>query len=269
MVVIAEIGINHNGDMLLCKQLIDMAVMAKCEYVKFQKRNPDVCVPEHQKNILKETPWGEMTYLDYKKKIEFGKEEFDEIDSYCKEKGIKWFASVWDVDSVNFINQYNVPFIKIPSAKITDIELLGCVSACNKKVIISCGMSSGEEIDIAVKLLNEPIIMWCNSSYPAKDNELDLNVIQTLKDKYPNNIIGYSGHEEGISASIIAATIGAEIVERHITLSRSMWGTDQAASLIYDQLWRLVRDLNKINIWLGINTIKVYDSEKKIRNKLR
>jgi len=266
---IAEVGINHNGSLELAKELIDLAVRSKCDVVKFQKRNPDICVPEDQKNKLKETPWGVMTYLDYKKKIEFSEVEYDEIDRYCKTQGIQWTASVWDEDSLVFITQYDIPFIKVPSAKITDIDLLEKIKSTGIKSVMSCGMSTEEEIDVAVKVLDPMAILWCNSSYPAKDSELNLNVIQYLKWKYPSTKIGYSGHEEGISACIVAKTLGAEIIERHITLSRSMWSTDQAASLIYDQTWRLVRDLNKINIWKGETEITVFDSEEKIRKKLR
>lgn len=274
MKVIGEIGINHNGDIRVAKQMIDMAVKAGVDCVKFQKRNPDVCVPEHQKDVMRDTPWGQMKYIDYKYAIEFGKEEYDEIERYCTEKGIQWSVSVWDKDSVDFIRQYQLPFIKIPSAKITDLDLIRhlCTSI-RKPIIISTGMSTVEEIDAAVQVIegfNLPLtIMHCNSTYPAKDSELNLSYITLLKAKYHRHTIGYSGHEEGISASIIAAHLGAEVIERHITLSRSMWGTDQAASLVFDQLYRLTRDIKRIPMWLGDGQKRIYPGEQKIKNKLR
>jgi N-acetylneuraminate synthase len=271
--IIAEIGINHNGELKNAKKLIDMAFLAGCDIVKFQKRNPDICVPESYKNRIKITPWGDMSYLEYKHKIEFGKEEYDEIDKYCKSKPIDWTASVWDLESLNFLTQYDIPFIKIPSAKITDIDLLNETRETGIPVVMSLGMSTFTEIDRAVNIFkwdpHDLILLWCNSSYPSKDNELDLNVIPKLKNLYPWARIGYSGHEEGISVCLIAKVLGAEVFEKHITLSRSMWGTDQAASLVYDQLWRLVRDLKKVDVWKGTDNIEVYNSEKLLMEKFR
>jgi len=275
--IIAEIGINHNGELKNAKKLIDMAFLAGCDIVKFQKRNPDICVPESYKNRIKNTPWGDMSYLEYKHKIEFGKEEYDEIDKYCKSKPIDWTASVWDLESLNFLTQYDIPFIKIPSAKITDIDLLNETRETGIPIVMSLGMSTLAEIDTAVNIITVKLdgnftdltLLWCNSSYPSKDNELDLNVIPKLKIRYPWARIGYSGHEEGISACLIAKVLGAEVFEKHITLSRSMWGTDQAASLVYDQLWRLVRDLKKVDVWKGTDSIKVYNSEKLLMEKFR
>jgi len=268
---IAEIGINHNGDIKIVKEIIDMCVLAKVDYVKFQKRNPDVCVPDKEKFKLKNTPWGEMTYIEYRKKLEFSEKEYDEIDSYCRSKNIKWFASVWDIDSLKFIIKYDVDFIKIPSAKITDYDLLNAVALLKIPVIISTGMSTEKQIDDAVNILNncDLTIFHCNSSYPADDKELNLKYIVKLKEKYPFTKIGYSGHEEGISACIVAKTLGAEVFERHVTLSRSMWGTDQAASLVYDELYKLVRDLKKVDVWIGDGIKKVYESEKLVMSKLR
>jgi|TARA_Y100000310_G_scaffold308935_1_gene352544 N-acetylneuraminate synthase len=268
---IAEIGINHNGDIDLAKQLIDLAKQSDCDVVKFQKRNPDICVPESYKNRIKSTPWGDMSYLEYKHKIEFGKKEYDEIDRYCKSKPIDWTASVWDLDSLKFLVQYDIPFIKVPSAKITDINLLNNVRETGIPTVMSLGMSTFKEIDKAVNIFKytDLILLWCNSSYPTKDNELDLNVIPKLKNLYSWARLGYSGHEEGISACIIARVLGAEVFEKHITLSRSMWGTDQAASLVYDQLWRLVRDLRKVDVWRGSGDIQVYGSEKLLMEKMR
>jgi len=265
---IAEIGINHNGDLVLAKQLIDMAIKSDCDVVKFQKRNLDL--PQYYCSGKRETPWGEVDYMDYKKRIEFGKKEYDAIDKYCEGK-IKWTASVWDLESLDFIMQYDIPFIKIPSAKITDLKLLEAIKKTKKPVVMSGGMSSAKEIDDAVEILkgNELTILWCNSSYPAKDKELDLNVIPELKRKYPFVKIGYSGHEEGISACIVAKVLGAEVFERHITLSKSMFGSDQSAIISYDQLYRLVRDIKKVEIWKGSKQLKIYKSEGVVRNKLR
>ena len=270
---IAEVGINHNGDMKLVKEMIDMAVICKVDVVKFQKRNPDKAVPEHQKNIEKIVPWRKekTTYLQYKKDIELSKEDYDEIDRYCRSKDIRWTASVWDLDSVEFINQYDVPFIKVPSALITHMELLEALKLTGKKVYMSTGMSTESEVNAAVEALGDSleVLFHCNSSYPAKDNELNLSYITMMKLNYPNIKIGYSGHEEGISACIVAKVMGAEVFERHITLSRSMWGTDQAASIVFDQLYKLRRDLEKVNEWIGLPVKKVTDSEKPIRLKLR
>lgn len=277
---IAEIGINFAfGDdkskfLDNAKEMIDMAVMAKCDVVKFQKRTPELCVPEEQKNKEKTVPWRKevTTYLQYKKDIEFEKEEYDEIDRYCKQRGIKWTASVWDIPSAQFINEnYDVPFIKIPSALITNYELLSYCNNNFSRVIMSTGMSTEEEINNAVNWLSDTnlTIMHCNSSYPAKDEELNLLYIRKLKEKYTETKVGYSGHQKGISADIVAVMCGADVIERHITLDRSEWGTDQAASIVYDQLYRIIRDIKKIKIWLGKPEKKVWDSEKCIRKKLR
>jgi len=270
---IAEVGINHNGDMKLVKEMIDMAVICKVDVVKFQKRNPDKAVPEHQKNVEKIVPWRQekTTYLQYKYDIELSKENYDEIDTYCREKDIKWTASVWDLDSLDFINEYDVPFIKIPSALITNVELLEACKKSGKKIYMSTGMSTEEEVNKAVEILGDSldVLFHCNSSYPAKDTELNLSYLTMMKLNYPNVRIGYSGHEEGISACVVAKVMGAEVFERHITLSRSMWGTDQAASIVFDQLYKLIRDLSKVQDWIGLPIKKVTDSEIPIRKKLR
>jgi len=285
---IAEIGINYafgedkSKFLQNAKELIDMAVMAKCDVVKFQKRTPELCVPKEQMNKEKIVPWRKepTTYLQYKKDIEFGKEEYDEINRYCKQRGIKWTASVWDIPSADFLSMYKVPFVKIPSASITDYDLLDACVDLFDKIIFSTGMSTEEEIKMCYNNLIEDVngtktlqknitIMHCNSSYPAKDEELNLSYIKKLKEDYPDCKIGYSGHEQGISACIISKVMGAEVFERHITLSRSNWGTDQAASLVFDQLWRLVRDLKKVDTWIGDGVKKVYPSEEPIRDKLR
>ena len=277
--MIAECGINYAfGDdkskfVDNLKQLIDMAVVCGCDCIKIQKRNPDKAVPEHQKNVEKIVPWRQekTTYLQYKHDIELSKEDYDEIDTYCRARDIKWTASVWDLDSLEFICKYDVPFIKIPSALLTHTELLRACKASGKKVYLSTGMSTESEVNAAVETLGDSldVLFHCNSSYPAKDNELNLSYLTMMKLNYPNVRIGYSGHEEGISACIVAKVMGAEVFERHITLSRSMWGTDQAASIVFDQLYKLRRDLDKVNDWIGLPIKKVQDSEKPIRVKLR
>ena len=272
--IIAEIGINHNGSLDIAKKLIDIAHVAGCDAVKFQKRNPDICVPEHQKNIIRETPWGEMTYLEYKYKVEFGKNEYDEIDEYCNQKGITWSASPWDLDSLEFLNQYDIPFIKIPSALLTNIELLVASAKTDKKVILSTGMSTIEEIDKAVvtmKTANKDCIyalLHCNSSYPAPNEDLNLRCIKTLKERY-NCEIGYSGHEFGLTTSISSVCLGATIIERHITLDRTMWGTDQMCSVEPQGLIKLVRGIKELKLALGDGIKRVTETEIPIRNKLR
>ena len=278
---IAEIGINHNGDMDIAKRLIDIASAAGCDSVKFQKRNPDVCVPEDEKSKIRETPWGKMTYLDYKYKVEFGKEEYDEIDVYCKERKIDWSASPWDLDSLEFLMQYDIPYIKIPSAMLTNDELLIAARDTDKKVILSTGMSTREEIDHAVVLLKSKIVvepyyekagnfvlLHCNSTYPAPIDELNLCAIKTLKERY-NCEVGYSGHEFRLSTSVAATYLGASVIERHITLDRSMWGSDQLSSVEPQGLFKLMSGIRELELARGDGEIKVTESEKKVRKHLR
>jgi len=272
--IIAEIGINHNGDLSIAKKLIDIAKVAGCNVVKFQKRNPDVCVPEHQKSVMRDTPWGRMTYLEYKYKVEFGKKEYDEIDVYCNERNIHWTASPWDLDSLDFLNQYNVPFIKIPSALLTDLDLIRKTVETGKKIIISTGMSTLDEVDAAVKTIKETnanasyAVLHCNSTYPAPNNDLNLRCIQTLKDRY-NCEVGYSGHEFGLTTTIASICLGATIIERHITLDRTMWGTDQMCSVEPQGLIKLVRGVHELSNALGDGKKVVTETEKPIRDKLR
>lgn len=269
--IIAEIGINHNGDLNIAKRLIDIAAVAGCDAVKFQKRNPDVCVPEHQKGVMRETPWGTMTYLDYKYKVEFEKEEYDEIDSYCREKGIAWSASPWDLDSLNFLNQYELPFIKIPSAMLTNDELLKAAVNTGKKIILSVGMSTEEEIDNAVEILKyskDFAILHCNSTYPAPIEELNLSAIKTLQEKY-NCEVGYSGHEFRLGTTVAAVYLGATIIERHITLDRTMWGTDHMSSVEPQGLIKLVKGIRELEQAYGDGEIKITESQIPIRSKLR
>lgn len=268
--IIAEIGINHNGDIEIAKQLMDVAVETGCDAVKFQKRTPEICVPEEQKSIPRETPWGSMTYFEYKKRIEFEQPEFEQIDAYAKKIGIDWFASPWDVPSVDFLEGFNVPCQKIASACLTDSELLTAVNKTKTTTILSTGMSSIEEIDKAVSLLNNvPLaIAQATSTYPAEASELNLRAIQTFADKYKVPV-GYSGHERGLQVTIAAVALGATFIERHITLDRSMWGTDHSASLEPEGLKKLVRDIRIIELALGDGKKKVYESEIPIRAKLR
>jgi len=268
---IGEVGINHNGDINLAKKMILEAKKAGFSAVKFQKRNPEISTPENVKSKLRETPWGEMTYLDYKFRIEFEKKEYDEIDNYCRELEIDWFASCWDIDSLNFLLNYEPPVLKIASASITNKDLLIAHRDSMLPIIMSTGMSTPDEIHKAYTILknNDLAILHTTSTYPCPPEELNLNVIKTLIQQYPNNPIGYSGHESGLSTSIAAAVLGAKIIERHITLDRAMWGTDQAASLEPIGMQRLVGSINKIITALGDGKKKVYESEISIKEKLR
>ena len=275
--IIAEIGINHNGDLDIAKRLIDIASAAGCDAVKFQKRDPDVCVPEHQKNVVKDTPWGSMTYLEYKHRTEFGEIEYDEIDRYCKERKIRWSASPWDLGSLDFLLKYDVPFIKIPSAMLTNKALLeGCLSS-GKKVILSTGMSTEDEISEAVSFLEERItvkskssyaILHCNSTYPAPLEEINLSCIKTLKERF-NCEVGYSGHEFRLGTSVAAIYLGASIIERHITLDRTMWGSDHLSSIEPQGLFKLVSGIRELEKAYGDGVLKVSESEKDVRKKLR
>jgi N-acetylneuraminate synthase len=271
--LIAEIGINHNGDIQIAKQLIDAAFACGWDCVKFQKREPDVCVPEHQKQTLKDTPWGKMTYLDYRKKVEFNKKQYDYINKYCKEKPIAWTASVWDIDSCVFINNYDTPFLKIPSAKLTDKNLLIEAAKSNKSLIVSTGMSTLKEIDEAVETIRKYgksffMLMHTNSVYPTPIKDLNIKCIQTLKERY-NCPIGYSGHEYDLEATVFAVATGAVVIERHITLSHNMWGTDQASSLEVMGMDMLQKRIKDVKIILGDGIKKVTTEEEIIRKKLR
>ncbi len=270
--IIAEIGINHNGSLDTAKRLIDIAALSGCDAVKFQKRNPDVCVPEHQKNVPRETPWGTMSYLEYKYKVEFGKEEYDQIDEYCKTKNIAWSASPWDMDSLAFLEQYDIPFIKVPSAMLTNEELMRGCAKSGKKVIFSTGMSTLEEIDQAVGWMREEdcefALLHCNSTYPAPLEELNLQCIKTLKDRY-NCEVGYSGHEFRLGTTVSSVYLGATIVERHITLDRTMWGSDHLASLEPQGLIKLVKGIRELEVALGDGVKRLYDGELPARKKLR
>ncbi|HOG58525.1 MAG TPA: N-acetylneuraminate synthase family protein [Anaerolineaceae bacterium] len=268
--IIAEIGINHNGSLDFARQMILAAQQAGVDAVKFQKRTPELCVPEHQRNQMRETPWGYITYLDYRYKVEFGQEDYQEIDRYCKELGIAWLASSWDIPSVEFMEQFNPPAHKIPSALLTDHALLRAYRATGRPLILSTGMSTLEEIKESVALLGEENLILCHttSSYPCPPDELNLRMVQTLRGMF-NCPVGYSGHEVGLVPSAVAVALGACLVERHITLDRAMWGSDQSASVEPQGIERLVKYIRVTEQALGDGVKQVYDSEKSSLSKLR
>lgn len=269
---IGEIGINHNGDIQIAKKLMDAVSATGWDCAKFQKRNPDVCVPEHQKEVMRDTPWGRMRYIDYKHHIEFGDEEFDYINQYAKEKPIHWTASAWDMDSLQFLLERNVPFVKVASAMITDLELLAEASKSGVPVVMSTGMSTLKEVDEAVNQIMKngpaPVVMHTNSSYPTPRAELNLNLIPFYKERY-GCVVGYSGHEQDLEPTVLAVALGAKVIERHITLSHEMWGTDQKASLEVHAMHMLRKRCEDIDIILGSTNKVVTPSEIAIRKKLR
>ena len=267
--VIAEIGINHNGDINIAKKLIDTAVEVGCDAVKFQKRTIDIVYTKEELDRPRESPWGN-TNREQKNGLEFDEEEYSIINKYCDKKGILWFASCWDNASVDFIERFNPPCYKIASACLTDDNLLKYTKSKGKPILMSTGMSTMEQIQHAVDVLGEEdlVIMHCTSTYPSKLEELNLNVIRTLK-HYFRCPIGYSGHEVGLVESAVATTLGACAIERHITLDRAMYGSDQAASVEPQGIKRLVRDVREIPVIKGDGIKKVYESEKPIIKKLR
>ncbi|MCF8243029.1 MAG: N-acetylneuraminate synthase family protein [Melioribacteraceae bacterium] len=269
--IIAEIGINHNGSIDVAKKLIDGAVFSGCDAVKFQKRTPELCVPKDQWNIERDTPWGRMTYIDYRHKIEFGYEEYAEIDRYCKERGIHWFVSPWDEEAVDFIEQFDPFAYKIASASLTDNELLSKLKSTGKPVMLSTGMSTLEQVDAAVELVGKDNLMIAQSTsnYPCKLEELNIKVIKAYKERYYPVPVGYSGHETGLSPTFAAVALGANFIERHITLDRAMWGSDQAASVEIQGFFRLVENIRDIEKSLGNGIKTVYESELKSIQKLR
>jgi N-acetylneuraminate synthase len=269
--VIAEIGINHNGDVDIAKQMINVAVNAGVDAVKFQKRTPEVCTPPDQQKKMRQTPWGYITYLEYRYKVEFGQDEYQEIDRYCSELGIDWFVSVWDEGSVDFIEQFNPSVYKLPSAALTDHNLLRHVRATGRPIILSTGMSTMDEIREGIDAVDEGNlgVMHSTSAYPCDPEELNLKMIETLKREFPNIPIGYSGHEVGLVPSTIAVALGACMIERHLTLDRAMWGSDQAASVEPGGFEKLIKYIRVTEQALGDGVKKVYDSEKDVMKKLR
>jgi N-acetylneuraminate synthase len=270
--VIAEIGINHNGSLDNALAMIDGAVQAGANCVKFQKRTPELCVPKDQWHLERDTPWGRMTYIDYRHKVEFDADDYTVIDEYCKRRGIDWTVSCWDIEAVAFMEEnFNVPFYKAASASLTDLDLLNTMIATGRPLIISTGMSTMEEIGAAVDEIGTENLMIAHatSTYPCKPEELNLRMIETLKGRYPGVPIGYSGHEVGLTTTAAAVALGASFVERHITLDRAMWGTDQAASVELGGLARLIRDIRDVEASLGDGVKRVYESELGPRAKLR
>jgi N-acetylneuraminate synthase len=269
--ITAEIGINHNGSLEDALALIDVAADAGCDAVKFQKRTPEICVPKDQQDVERDTPWGRMTYLAYRHRVEFDQDGYAAIARHCVSRGIAWFASPWDVPSVDFLEMFNPPAHKIASACLTDDELLEKVRQTQRTVILSTGMSTPEQIRHAVDVLGRERLIMCHttSSYPAPAAELNLRMIHTLAYSYPDVPIGYSGHEIGLQTSIAAVALGACFVERHITLDRALWGSDQAASIEPAGVARLVRDIRVVESALGDGVKRVYESELPIQRKLR
>lgn len=269
--IIGEIGINHNGDINIARKLIDAAVLAGADAVKFQKRTIDIVYSKEYLESSRKSPWG-TTQREQKEGLEFGKKEYDEIDRYCKERGIEWLASAWDNESQLFLRKYDLKYNKIASAMLTDEELLNFVAEEKKYTFISTGMSIMEEIEQAVDIFNKhncPIcLMHCNSSYPALTHELNLNVIKTLKERF-NVDVGYSGHEFGLTPTYIAVALGAVAVERHITLDRTMYGSDQMASVEVSAFYKMVKQIQSIQHSLGDGVKRVTESEMPIRKKLR
>jgi N-acetylneuraminate synthase len=269
--IIAEIGINHNGDLNIAKQMIDAAVHAGVDAVKFQKRTPEIATPPDQQTQMRETPWGYITYLDYRRKVEFNEDQYCEIDRYCKEKGIMWLVSVWDEPSVDFMEKFETPAYKIPSASLTDFGLLRKARATGKPLILSSGMSTMEQIRKGVDIAGEKdlVLMHCTSTYPCEPEELNLKMIETLRREFPNIPIGYSGHEVGLVPSAVAVALGACMVERHLTLNRAMWGSDQAASVEPWGFETLVKYIRVSQVALGDGIKKVYASEQPSLQRLR
>ncbi|WP_035758507.1 N-acetylneuraminate synthase family protein [Granulicoccus phenolivorans] len=269
--ITGEIGINHNGDIENATKLIKIAAEAGCDAVKFQKRTPEICTPRDQWDVMRDTPWGRMPYIEYRHKVEFGEDGYAEIAKTCAEHGIEWFASPWDEPSVDFLEKFDVPAHKVASASLTDDGLLKKLAGTGKTIILSTGMSTMEQIEHAVETVGTQnlILAHATSTYPAQAEELNLRMINTLAAKYPEVPIGYSGHETGLQTSLAAVVLGASFLERHITLDRAMWGSDQAASVEPGGLERLVRDIRVVEAALGDGVKKVYDSELGPMKKLR
>lgn len=269
--IIGEIGINHNGSLEIVRQMIEGAAKAGADAVKFQKRTPELCVPRDQWQIERDTPWGRMTYIDYRHKVEFTFEDYKKIDAICRENGIQWFASCWDEEAVAFMERFETPVYKVASASLTDLTLLDAYKKTGKPIMLSTGMSTQQEIDLAVDFIGRDQLLLAHSvsTYPAKLEELNLSMIQTLKSRYEGVPIGYSGHETGLAPTVAAVAMGATFVERHITIDRAMWGTDQAASLEMVGLERLVRDIRDIEKARGDGIKRVYESELASKKKLR
>ena len=268
---IAEIGINHNGDLEICKQLIDLAKKSGCDAVKFQKRTIENVYSKDQLDSYRESPWGKTT-REQKEGLEFNFDEYRIINKYCKQNNILWFASAWDLDSLKFLSRFNLKYNKVASAMIVDKKFLNEVAKQKKYTFISTGMSRLRDIDMAVKIFRKNKckfeLMHCVSTYPMKDKDANLNMIKSLKKRYKCKV-GYSGHEDGVAISLAAATLGATSIERHITLNRTMYGSDQAASLEERGLTEMIRQINKITLALGNGVKTITKEEKIVAKKLR
>jgi N-acetylneuraminate synthase len=269
--ITGEIGINHNGDLAKAIALVDEAADAGCDAVKFQKRTPEICTPRDQWEIERDTPWGRMSYIDYRHRVELDVEAYAAIDERARHRGIAWFASPWDIQSVDFLEAFDVPAHKVASACLTDDDLLRRLRGTGRTIILSTGMSTMRQIRHAVEVLGSHNIILCHatSTYPAPAAELNLKMINTLQAEFPNVPIGYSGHETGLQTTLAAVAMGAVFVERHITLDRSMWGSDQAASIEPQGLARLVRDVRVITEAMGDGVKQIYDGERAAMKKLR
>jgi N-acetylneuraminate synthase len=269
--IVAEIGINHNGSLELALRMIDEAHAAGCDAVKFQKRTPELCVPPAQQSQERDTPWGRITYLEYRHKVEFGMKEFSEINRYCQSVGIDWFASCWDIPSVDFMEQFRPPLYKAASATLTDHALLLKMKNTGKPLILSTGMSDSGQIFSAVNTIGTDnlLIAHTTSAYPCPLRELNLSMLHTLRNYFPDALIGYSGHETGLATTVAAVAMGACFIERHFTLDRAMWGSDQAASVEPTGMRRLVKDIRAVEEALGDGVKRVYASELDALKKLR
>lgn len=269
--IIAEIGINHNGDMGLAKKLIDAASVAGCDAVKFQKRTIEKVYTKEYLDSSRKSPWGE-TQRAQKEGLEFQKSDYDEIDRYCKEKGLEWYASAWDIDSQKFLRQYDCKYNKVASAMLTNMELLEEIASEGKYTFIATGMSTLEEIDAAVAVFEQQNcpyeLMHCNSTYPMPAEDANLRLIRVLAERYHCNV-GYSGHEEGTLVSTCAVAAGATSIERHITLDKTMYGSDQKASMEPYELCRLVKDIRETEKMLGNGRKELTQAEEEVKKKLR
>ncbi len=269
--LIAEIGINHNGDLGIAKRLIAYAKDCGFHYVKFQKRNVHLTTPKSRWDEIKKTPWGELTYLEYKDHLELKESEYDIIDDYCGEIGIEWYASPWDIDSVDFLNKYDMPFIKVASACNTDLELLEKIKNANQFVIMSTGMTTEEQFKTAYEILGDQVIciMACTSSYPTADRDMNLEFINTLRNQYPHCNIGFSNHSPGVFFAACSVMYGASMIEVHVTLDRAMYGSDQAASIEPAGMRRLAKHVLSLEEGLGDGNWNIYDSELPVIQNLR
>lgn len=268
--IVAEIGINHNGDIELAKRMIDRAVEAGCDAVKFQKRTPELCVPLDQRDRMRQTPWGYISYMDYRRRVEFSGDEYQEIDDHCRAHGVTWFASCWDEAAVDFMEAFDPPCHKVQSAALTDFSLLAALRMTGKPLILSTGMSDMAQIRRAIDFLetDDLVILHSTSAYPCAPEQLNLRMIQTLRRTFPYPI-GYSGHEVGLSTTVAAVALGASMVERHFTLDRAMWGSDQAASVEPGGFERLTQYIRTVEMALGDGIKQIYPSEIPVMERLR